>query len=49
MAFACTAWPKKQRIFAAVDERSGCQIKHHTAIQFRIEGEVKDMCCSTYL
>ena len=37
MAFACAARPEKQRIFAAIDERSGCQIKDHTAIQFRIE------------
>ena len=33
MAFAGAAWPKKQRVFAAVDERAGGQIKDQTAIQ----------------
>ena len=41
VAFAGSAGAEKQRVFSLVDECRGGQIKHQTAIHFRVEGKVE--------
>ena len=41
MTFAGAARSEKERVFAAVDERSGSEIEDQTSVQLGIKGEIE--------